>query len=94
MAPQSSASAPITVHENAPGEAMAVREFEAKATSFVKAMLSLEKRYVHQSLKTNFAMEIQSASFSFFPIHSRIKIAIALQPRRKSTSSIASGEGV
>jgi len=67
MAPQSSASAPITVHENAPGESMALREFEAKATSFVKAMLSLEKRYVHQSLKTNFAMEVQAASFSFFP---------------------------
>jgi hypothetical protein len=55
------------VHENAPGETMALREFEAKAASFVKAMLSLEKRYVHQSLKTNFAMEVQSASFSFFP---------------------------
>jgi hypothetical protein len=66
-APQTSASANVTVHENAAGEAMAVKEFEAKATSFVKAMLNLEKKYVHHSLKTNFAMEILSASFSFFP---------------------------
>jgi hypothetical protein len=42
-------------------------EFEAKATSFVRAVLSLEKHYVHHSLKANFATEILSACFSFFP---------------------------
>jgi hypothetical protein len=53
------------VHEVVPGEAE--REFEAKATSFVKAMLNLEKNYVHHSLKANFATEIITASFASFP---------------------------
>ena len=64
---QSSASAPMPVRETVPGEAVTVGEFVAKATDFVKAMLNLEKHYVHSSLKSNFATEILAASFSLFP---------------------------
>ena len=48
---------------------MALREFVAKATDFVKAMLNLEKRYVHSSLNQILQRKFWQPPFHFF-LHS------------------------
>ena len=89
-AQQSSAPAPMSVRETVPGEAVTVGEFVAKATDFVKAMLNLEKHYVHSNLKSNFATEILAASFSLFPFLDVSKLLPPSNPTENPPLPLAS----